>query len=350
MSSRREFLAGSAALSVASRFVGGTEGSTGSNSIMRSYRLPHTDLEVSRIAFGCDFWGLPKDALGADDVAQVARLVNVAHENGITLFDTAEAYGGDSSGGSSEAVLGRVLAQSPGLRHKVVIQTKCDGWQSRAAIISSAEGSLKRLGTDYLDILLLHSQDALMEPQEVASAFEELKRTGKVRHFGVSNHTISRIELLKRSVRQPLVINQVHLGLAHSGLLDEPPWFDGSLHNQPFSGLAGVDYSRLNDMQVQAYAPLRGKNVLGKAELLGPPTEAPAELKEATTKLHELATKKGTTPAAIALAWLLRHPGRILPIIGARRTEHIVESCAADRVELSEEEWHALFEAAPKDT
>lgn len=349
MSTRREFLAGSAALSVANRLVGGTEGPTGSNSIMRSYRLPHTDLEVSRIAFGCDFWGLPRDA-SVDDIAQVARLVNVAHENGITLFDTAEAYGGSSLGGSSEAVLGQVLAQSPGLRHKVVIQTKCDGWQSRAAIISSAEGSLKRLGTDYLDILLLHIQYALMEPEEVASAFEDLKRTGKVRYFGVSNHTISRIELLKRSVRQPLIVNQVHLGLAHSGLLDEPNWSEGSMHIGPYAGIAGLDYSRLNDMQVQAYSPLRGKSVVGKADLLGPPTEAPAELKEAATKLHELATKKGTTPAAIALAWLLRHPGRILPIIGARRTEHIVESCAADRIELSEEEWNALFEAAPKET
>lgn len=349
MSTRREFLAGSAALSVANRLVGGTERSTGSNSIMRSYRLPHTDLEVSRIAFGCDLLvvreGASPDSLSTEDIAHAAQVVNVARENGITLFDTAEVYGG----GTSEAALGQVLAQSRGLRHKVVIQTKCDGLQSRVGIISSAEGSLKRLGTEYLDILLLHGQDPLMEPQEVASAFEELKRSGKVRYFGVSNHTIGRIELLKRFVRQPLVVNQIHLGLAHSGFLDEPYWTDG-LHIGPYTAIAGLDYSRLNDMQVQAYSPLRGKSVVGKAEMLGPPTEAPTELKEVASKLQELATKKATTPAAVALAWLLRHPGRILPVIGAKRTEHILESCAADRVELSEEEWYALFAAAPKDT
>jgi len=349
MSTRREFLAGSAALSVANRLVGSTEGSTRSNSTMRSYRLPHTDLEVSRIAYGCGLLvreEVSPDSLSTEDIAQAARVVSVAHENGITLFDTAEAYGG----GSSEAALGQVLAQSRGLRHKVVIQTKCDGRQSRAGIRSSVEGSLRRLGTDYLDILLLHSQQALMEPQEVASVFEELKRSGKVRYFGVSNHTIGRIDLLKRFVRQPLVVNQIKLGLAQPGLLNEPSWFDGRLHNPPFAELAGVDYSRLNDMQVQAYSPLKGKSFAGKTELLGPPTEASPELKEAASKLHELATKKGTTPAAVALAWLLRHPGRILPIIGATRTEHILESCAADRIELSEEEWYALFEAAPKDS
>jgi aryl-alcohol dehydrogenase-like predicted oxidoreductase len=160
MSPRRDFLAGSAALSVAAGLVGVTENSTGSKSIMRSYRLPHTDLEVSRVALGCDRLvreGVSPDATSATDIAQASRVVNVARENGITLFDTSELYGG----GTSEAALRQVLAQSRGLRHKVVIQTKCDLGRSHAAIIGSAEGSLRRLGTDYLDILLLHIQHAL---------------------------------------------------------------------------------------------------------------------------------------------------------------------------------------------
>jgi predicted oxidoreductase len=314
---------------------------------MKCYRIPHTDLEVSRIAFGCDLLvrdGVSPDALSADDIAKAARLVNFAHDNGITLFDTAEAYGR----GSSEAALGRVFAQSPGLRSKVAVQTKClaRGGLSHSVITNRVEGSLKRLSTDYVDILLLHVQDPLMEPEEAATAFDDLERSGKVRHFGVSNHTMTRIELLKKYVRQPLVIHQVQLSLAHSDLLDEVSFnpAKGSFFLAgPYSGIAGLDYCRLHDLQVQAYSPLRGKSVFGKADLLGPPENAPAELKETAKKLHELAGEKGASPAAVALAWLLRHPGRILPIIGTKRTEHILDSCSADKIELNPDEWLALW-------
>jgi len=350
MSTRREFLVGSAAisaLSVADGLPGG-DTPTKSNPIMRSYRIPRTDLDVSRIAFGCDRLGrdgVPADAVTADDISQAVRIVNVAHEQGITLFDTADVYGL----GQSEALLGHALKESPGLRNRVAIQSKC-GVQSGlayTAILGAVAGSLQRLGTDYLDILLLHSHDPLMEPQEVAKALDELKRSGKVRHFGVSNHTITRIEILKKYVRQPLVVNQIQLGLAHPDLLDEA-YFNGAGFQLvgPYTGIAGLDYCRLNDMQVQAYSPLRGKSVFGTAELLGPPTDAPPELKEVARKLHEMAAQKGTTPAPLALAWLLGHPGHILPIIGAKRTEHIVECCAADKVVLSREEWIALFWSA----
>jgi predicted oxidoreductase len=315
---------------------------------MKTYRIPNTDLEVSRIAFGCDLLvrdGVSPDALSADDIAQAARVVNVAHDNGITLFDTAEIYGG----GSSEAALGRVFTQTPGLRNNVTVQTKCAaiGGMSRAAITNHVEGSLRRLSTGYLDILLLHFQDPLMEPEEIAGAFDDLKRSGKVRHFGVSNHTITRMELLKKYVRQPLVVHQIQVGLAHPNLLDEASFnfAKGSFFLAgPYTGIAGLDYCRLHDLQVQAYSPLRGKSVFGKADLLGPPENAPAELKETAEKLHALAAEKGTSPAAVALAWLLRHPGRVLPIIGAKRVEHIVDSCAADKVELNSDEWLALWD------
>jgi predicted oxidoreductase len=321
---------------------------TKQGSHMKCYRIPQTDLEVSRIAFGCDLLvqeGVSPDALSADDIAKAARLVNVAHDNGITLFDTAEGYGR----GSSEAALGRVLAQSPGLRNKVAVQTKCAGLggrggMSHSVITSRVEESLKRLSTDHVDILLLHIQDPLMEPEEVARAFDDLKRSGKVRHFGVSNHTITRIELLKKYVRQPLVIHQIQLSLAHPALLDELTFARGShFLGVPYTGIAGLDYCRLHDLQVQAYSPLRGKSVFGKAELLGPPEDVPAELKETAKKLHELAADKGASPAAVALAWLLKHPGRILPIIGAKRTEHILDCCSADKVELNPDEWLTLW-------
>jgi predicted oxidoreductase len=321
---------------------------TSQKSNMKCYRIPHTDLEVSRIAFGCDLLvrdGASSTALSADDIARAARLVNVAYDNGINLFDTAEGYGL----GTSEAALGRVFAESPGLRNKVTIQTKCAGLggrggMSHSVITNAVEGSLKRLRADYVDILLLHIQDPLMEPEEVARAFDDLKRSGKVRHFGVSNHTMTRIELLKKCLRQPLVIHQIQLSLAHPAFLDELTPAKGSLFLPvPFTGIAGLDYCRLHDLQVQAYSPLRGKSVFGSADLLGPPENAPPELKETAKKLHELAAEKGASPAAIALAWLLRHPGRIQPIIGAKRTEHIVDCCSSDTVELSADEWLTLW-------
>jgi predicted oxidoreductase len=288
--------------------------------------------------------GVAPQDLTHDDVARVARLINVAHASGVTMFDTASVYGG----GSSEAALGRALALSPGLREQLVIQTKFMGLAG-VPVIESVEQSLKRLRTDHLDILLLHTQDPLMEPEELAADFDELERSGKVRYFGVSNHSIPRIELLKRHLRQPLVVNQFQVGLAHPDLLDEVT-FDvvgGTFRLAgPFLSIAGVDYSRLHGMQVQAYSPLRGGNVFGTADLLGPPSEAPPQMRKLAETLHRVAAAKGVSAAAIGLAWLMQHPARIVPIIGSKQEKHIVECCAADEVLLSADEWRTLWWSA----
>jgi predicted oxidoreductase len=349
---------------------------------MKTYHIPHTDLVVSRIAYGCTgalekaihlserFADLLRtDGLATamsvmkpeppsvDAIAKVARAINTAYENGITFFDHADIY----ISGMSEAVFGEVLKERPGLRPKIVIQSKCgirfqDDPQpgdpnrmdfSREHIVSSAEGSLKRLGTDHLDILLLHRPDALAEPQEVAQAFDELHRSGKVRYFGVSNHTAGQIELLKKYVRKPLVANQLQLGLAHSHLIAdgiEANRDDSTRITHGYTGVAGtLDYCRLHDMQVQAYAPLRGGNSANPPNLLNPPADASLQLKQAAKVLSDMARKKSTAPSAISLAWLLRHPAGIVPIIGTSEPEHVIESCAADRVTLSREEWYELF-------
>ncbi|MBI4166688.1 MAG: aldo/keto reductase, partial [Acidobacteria bacterium] len=207
---------------------------------------------------------------------------------------------------------------------------------SREHIVSSAEGSLKRLGTDHLDVLLLHWPDSLVEPEEVARAFDELQASGKVRYFGVSNHSPYQIELLKKYVRQPLVANQIQLGLAH--------WYvtpnvlkASTTHGD--EGVVNLDYCRVHDIQVQAYSPLRGG-------LLNPAAEASPEVKKAAQLLTETAKKHKTTPAAVMLAWLLRHPAGIVPIIGPTKLEHVIEDCAADGVELSRVEWYSLLRAA----
>lgn len=348
---------------------------------MKTYKIPRTDLIVSRIAYGCSMFGWDKlptmantAALGGFnlvDKASAGRLVNTAYDNGITLFDLADVY----ALGNTEAYFGEVLKQSPGLRNKIVIQSKCGQRlpdepepdcparvdASRDHIVSSAESSLKRLGTDHLDIYLLHAPDALVEPEEVARAFDELNRAGKVRYFGVSNHTAAQIALLQKYIGQPLVVNQVHLGLGHPYMISGGMEFTLEVleilkslvaftkgkalthdRHHSFISLAEagtLDYCRLHDIQIQAYSPLRG-------DLLKAPPGATPQIKQLAQVLAELAKKKDTTPSAIALAWLLRHPAGIVPIIGASNPEHVIDNCSADRVLLSREEWYILFSAA----
>jgi predicted oxidoreductase len=342
---------------------------------MKTYPVPHTDLVVSRIAYGCGMLGgWDKGPVSADTIENAVRVIHTASEQGITLFDHADVYGF----GKAETVFGEVLKRSPGLRDKIVIQSKCGQRfrgepqasypnrmdSSRAHIVRCVEGSLKRLGTDHLDLLLLHLADALLWPQEVAKAFDELEQSGKVRYFGVSNHTAGQIALLRKHVRQPLVVNQIQLGLAHSyaiadGLERTLEFTQQDLTRQAqeatqgkvkvnttfhrvYTGLAGtgtLDYCRLHDIQIQAYSPLRG-------ELLKPSADATPEVKHAAQVLAELAKEKNTTPSALALAWLLAHPAGIVPVIGAMNPAHLIDNCKADRVELSREEWYALFTAA----
>lgn len=318
---------------------------------MKTYRIPQTDLEVSRLGYGCMNLGGSWDQtpLTAAEKAKVARLVVTAHEQGINLFDHADIY----TRGKSEAVFGEILQQIPGLRDRIVLQSKCgirfkDDPQpgdpprydfSYSHIVRSVEGSLRRLQTDRLDVLLLHRPDPLVEPEEVAQAFDELQRSGKARHFGVSNHTPAQIALLQKYVNQPLVINQVELNLLHAHLIN-----DGIVANQMegyYAAAAGtLDYCRLHGILIQAWAPVAG------GKLIDPPAQAEARVRNAASLVAKLAGDKGTSKEAIVLAWLLRHPAGIQPIIGTTHPDRLTASCLADQVTLSREEWVALFVAA----
>lgn len=318
---------------------------------MKSYRVPHTDLDVSRIGYGCmNLGGSWDDApLGKAERSRAAQLVATAIEQGITLFDHADIY----TWGKSEAVFGEVLQQLPGVRDKIVVQSKCgirlqDDPQPRDPprydfsyqhILRAVEGSLRRLNTTHLDVLLLHRPDALVEPEEVAKAFAELQRSGKVRYFGVSNHTAAQISLLQKHLDQPLVINQVELNLLHAHLIN-----DGIVANQEgdqYRAAAGtLDYCRLHDVMIQAWSPV----AVGK--LMDPPPDAEEQIRNAAAKVAQLAKTKHTSKEAIALAWLLRHPAGIQPLVGTTNRDHLIASCLADRLDLSREEWYALFAAA----
>jgi predicted oxidoreductase len=354
MVTRREFMvdAASAGLIVSADSQSGSVAAekpkkTSSRST-KTCRIPHTDLTVSRIAYGCAYLTeFNREPLTAGSLNKAVDLIDTACESSITFFDLADHYGF----GKAETAFGEALRRSPGLRDRLVIQSKCGFTEpyesrydsSREHIVASVDGSLKRLGIDHLDILLLHTPDPLAEPDDVAAAFEEIQHAGKVRYFGVSNYSASQIELLKKSVRQPLVVNQLPIGLANYYLIMDGLISDGNDRARTaFAGLTGVlDYCRVHDMQIQAYSPLRGN-------LVRPPLESSIEEKEAGRVLADMAAKKGTNTAALALAWLLRHPAGIVPVIGPTRREHIVEDCQAAEVVLTRDEWYDLYIASVK--
>jgi predicted oxidoreductase len=334
---------------------------------VKTYQIKNTDLTVSRLSFGCaSLGGWIKGMVDADTVRDAERLVHSACEAGITLFDMADFYGF----GNAERAFGEVLKRTPALRDKIVIQSKCgqimhgdpepgDPYRvdlSREHIIASVEASLQRLGIDHLDILLLHAPDALMMADEIGEAFAQLKSARKVGNFGVSNFSAAQIERLKRGIDEPLVINQIQLGLGHSHpFVDGMEWAVEVAQDGPdvMSGRKAhfvnaytspsapgiVDYCSLNDIQIQAVSPIRG-------DLLSPDIAGSAQTRKAAELLGEIAARKGVNPAAIAMAWLLRHPAGIVPVFSSSKPERIAENCKADDVELSRSEWYALFAAA----
>jgi predicted oxidoreductase len=332
---------------------------------MTRCKIPRTDMEVSRIAYGtADLAGWTRDPLSDDDTAKAERAIRAAVETGITIFDLADLYGF----GKAEEAFGKVLHRSPGLRQKIVIQSKCgqvfpEGWRdfddpirvdsSREHIVDSVERILKRLGTDYLDILLLHAPDALAQPEDIARALDELHANGKVRYFGVSNYAAPQIALLQRYVRQHLVVNQIPIGLANSYPIADSLDFTlqisrtqqetklgpGISLTTRSTGVGTLDYCRLHDIQVQAYSPM-------PRELVNPPADPTPAVKHAIEVLQTVAQRRDAAPSAVALAWLLRHPAGILPVIGSTNPNHIIENCTATRVTLSHDEWYSLFTAA----
>jgi predicted oxidoreductase len=348
MSTRREFLTQAAVATLlasadAARAAAPQAKAAQAAGPMRTYTVPHTDLVVTRLAYGNAMIGI--DPNSPDFIAQAVPVIRAAHEQGITFFDTADVYGH----GKSELALGQVLKDIPGSRPRLVIQSKCSIAEggvidsSGAHITRAVEGSLERLGTDYLDILLLHWPDSLIEPAEVARAFDALHRAGKVRHFGVSNYSPYQIELLRKHVRQPLIANQIQLGLVH---WYTDPGASKAAVTHGAEGVITLDYCRLQDIQVQAYSPLKGANIGKPPNLLNPPADASPEVRKTVATLQEIARNHDASPAAIMLAWLLHHPAGIVPIIGATKVEHVVDNCAADRVQLSRAEWYALLRAA----
>lgn len=283
--------------------------------------------------------------IGDKSDAEIRALVGAALDAGITMIDHADIYGRPPVHHCESRFAG-AMRLTPADREKIVIQTKAgirEGFFdfSRAHILTAVEGSLRALKTDYIDILLLHRPDALVEPEEVAAAFDQLQAQGKVRHFGVSNQTPDQIKLLKTAVRQDLICNQVQLSITHAPLIAQGVAINMEGLEQSVDRTLGLlDWSRRKGMTLQAWSPFQHKFFDGT--FVGDRDRCPA-LNDA---LDEIAAAHGVTPTGIAVAWITRHPAWIQVVLGTTTPSRVKEAVAGAGVTLSREEWYRLYTAA----
>jgi predicted oxidoreductase len=278
--------------------------------------------------------------------AEIRTLVDAARAAGIDYFDHADVYRRELH--ECERRFAQALRLSTSERDEITIQTKAgvvrDGPYTDCSyehLLEAAEGSLRALATDRIDVLLLHRPDALVEPEEVARAFDELEAAGKVRVFGVSNHTPRQIELLRRFVRQPIVVNQLQLSITHAPIISQG--VSPNMLDEPQSivldGGGIVDYCRLTDITIQAWSPLR-------AGFLSDVFLRSADYPDLNAVIDRLAAKYRVPPIAIATAWITRHPARMQVVVGTTMPERIAEAAGGSAVPLTHAEWYELFRAA----
>jgi predicted oxidoreductase len=273
--------------------------------------------------------------------AEAGRFVKKALDLGAVFFDHADVYGD----GKCEEIFAEAIGMNAALRDKIILQTKCGIRKgvafdfSKEHILESVNGSLKRLKTAYIDVLLLHRPDALVEPEEVAEAFGVLQAQGKVRHFGVSNQNPTQIELLRKFVKQPIAANQLQLSITNANMISQ------GLHVNMLDEYAvnrdgGVlDYCRLYDITIQPWSPFQYGFFEGV--FLGN-----AKFPALNAKIDELAKKYSASNTTIAMAWLLRHPARFQPVTGTMNADRLADCVRAADITLTKEEWYAIYLAA----
>ena len=302
---------------------------------MRMIELGCSGLRAPVVAVGCMRMNRLSDG-------EAERFIRAAIDAGANFFDHADIYGR----GDCETIFSRSLGgMTPSLRETMLLQSKCGivpGRMfdfSKEHILKSVDGILSRLGTDYLDALLLHRPDALVEPEEVAAAFDSLAAAGKVRHFGVSNQNPMQIELLKRSLNQPIVINQLQLSIPHASMITaglHVNMMDDTAINRDGSIL---DYCRLHDITIQPWSPFQYGFFEGV--FIGS-----VKHPKLNAVLDRLADKYAVTPTTIAMAWLLRHPAKFQPITGTMNIGRLLDCVKAAEIRIEREEWYELLKAA----
>jgi predicted oxidoreductase len=305
---------------------------------MKTFTLPGTDIEVPNVVLG-----LMRIQDKSDE--EVRTLVRTARDAGIAFLDHADVYGTGMHG--CERRFAEALKLTPSERAEYVIQSKVGIVKegpyfdfSYERIVESVNGSLEALGTDYLDILLLHRPDALVEPEEVARAFDELSSAGKVRAFGVSNHTPRQIDLLRRYVTQPIVANQLQLSITHAPIIAQGVAANMQALDQSIVRDDGIiDYCRLNDITIQAWSPFQ-------AGFFDGPFLGSDRYPELNESIDRLADKYSVPAEAIAVAWITRHPARMQVVLGTTTPERVAAAALGSDIPLTRGEWYELFRAA----
>lgn len=302
---------------------------------MKKISIGNGEILASEVSLGC----MRMADLSVKDAAQV---IQTSLENGIDFFDHADKYGD----GKSEEVFAQAIDMKPAIREKIFLQSKCgirvkpDLYDfSKEHILYAVNGSLKRLKTDYLDTLLLHRPDALVEPEEVAEALTILHSSGKVRYFGVSNQNPMQIELLNRYLNQKIIINQLQLSITNSGMIDAGLTVNMHVDQSIDRDGSILDYCRLKDITIQAWSPFQ----YGFFEGVFLDNDSFPEINQT---VNRIAAKYGVPNTAIAVAWISRHPARIQTIIGTMNPSRIKDICRESEVKLTKEEWYEIYLSA----
>ena len=299
---------------------------------MRKIELGKSGLMVPTVAIGCM-------RISNMNEKEASAFLDTAIDNGANYFDHADIYGG----GQSEVVFGKAMQAFR--REDLLIQTKCGIVPGKMFdfsyehIINSVNGSLKRLNTDYVDVLLLHRPDALMEPEEVAKAFDKLKSSGKVRHFGVSNQNPYQMQLLQSALDMPLVANQLQFGIMHSSMVQSG--INVNMYNESATNRDGgvLDFCRLNKITIQPWSPMQ----YGFFEGVFVDNEKFPKLNETLARLSE---NYGVSKTTLAIAWILRHPAKMQPVTGTTNPGRLAECLKAAEVTLSREDWYDIYMSA----
>jgi len=301
---------------------------------MKYINIVNTDLKASNIIMGN--MRLPQLSL-----VEAEELIRTAMDEGINFFDHADIYGK----GKSEEIFSEAIQMNASIREKMIIQSKCgirSGFFdfSKEYIISSVDGILKRLNTEYLDILLLHRPDPLMDPAEVTEAFEELYTNGKVKYFGVSNHNPAQIELLQKYIPYKLVVNQLQFSIAHTPMIDSGIALNMNIDQSINRDSSVLEYCRLHDITMQAWSPYQ--HGFFEGSFLGDVEKYP----ELNQVIDTIAEKYGLTNTAIATAWITRHPANIQVVLGTTKVERMKDACKGSDIRLTREEWYSIYKAA----
>jgi len=303
---------------------------------MKYTQIKHTDLNVSNIIMG-------NMRLTQLSLIEIEQLIRTALEEGINFFDHADIYGQ----GRCEELFAEAIQMNPSIREKMILQSKCGIKAqenyfdfSKEHILDSVDGILKRLNTDYLDLLLLHRPDPLMEPAEVAEAFERLHSSGKVKHFGVSNHNPAQIELLQKYTPHKLVVNQIQFSIAHTPMIDAGIALNMNIDQAINRDSSILEYSRLNDITLQAWSPFQN------GFFAGPFLGDLENFLELNNVIDEIAANYDVTNTAIATAWISRHPANIQVVLGTTNPQRLKDACKSTDITLTRKEWYDIYKAA----